>query len=139
MPENDSYKNVIQSDIQRISPEDFEENVCDLLYLNETMGGKKPLIKDIIDAFLIQVPEELMVLNEAIFIEDYAVIKNIAHTMKSSVSIMGISILAPILHSIEEFGAMRTNIEKIRELNNTLNIICKRVILELEKEKHYFD
>ena len=42
------------------------ENVCHLNYLTEMMGGKKHLIKGIIDAFLKQVPEELQSINEAI-------------------------------------------------------------------------
>jgi HPt (histidine-containing phosphotransfer) domain-containing protein len=114
------------------------ENVCDLNYLSETMGGKKHLIKEIMDIFLEQVPEELKSIDDAIKKTDYAIIKSFAHTMKSSVSIMGISILMPILQEMETLGAKAADIEKIKELNQKLNLICKQAIEEIEREKHNY-
>ena len=111
------------------------ENVCDLSYLSEMVGGKKQLIKEIMDVFLKQVPEELQSINDAVAKTDYAVVKRFAHTMKSSVSIMGISALTPVLREIEDLGAAAVNIEKIKELNQQLNLICKQAIEEIEKEK----
>ncbi len=110
-------------------------NVCDLSYLSETMAGKKHLMKEIMDVFLKQVPEELENINEAIAKTDYETIKSFSHTMKSSVSIMGISVLEPILREMEDLGAQRTSIEKIQKLNTNLNTICKQAIGEIEKEK----
>ena len=43
-------------------------DVCDFKYLTEVTGGKKHLIKEIIDAFLTQVPKELqLVMQEKFF------------------------------------------------------------------------
>lgn len=114
------------------------ENVCHLNYLTEMMGGKKHLIKGIIDAFLKQVPEELQSINEAIVKLDYATIKNFAHTMKSSVSIMGISVLTPVLQEMEDLGGMAADIAKIKQLNQNLNLICKQAIEEIDREKHLY-
>src|ERR1035437_9355406 len=114
------------------------ENICDLKYLTEMMGGKKSLIKEIIDVFLKQVPEELQSINDAILKTDYATIKNFAHTMKSSVSIMGISVLTPVLQEMEDLGAKSADIEKIKELNQKLNLLCKQAIEEIEIEKHKY-
>src|SRR4051812_26554125 len=77
------------------------QNVCDLKYLTDTMGGNKNLIKEIMEIFLKQIPEELKAINAAIANADFATIKGFAHTMKSSVSIMGISVLAPVLQEME--------------------------------------
>jgi HPt (histidine-containing phosphotransfer) domain-containing protein len=114
------------------------ENVCDLMYLDKMMGGKKNLIKGIIDAFLKQVPEELQSINDAIEKTDYKIIKNVAHTMRSTVSIMGISILTPVLKEMEDLGASASDIEKIKELNQKLNLICKQVLEEIEREEHNY-
>ena len=114
------------------------ENVCHLNYLTEMMGGKKHLIKGIIDAFLKQVPEELQSINEAIVKLDYATIKNFANSMKSSVSIMGISVLTPVLQEMEDLGGMAADIAKIKQLNQNLNLICKQAIEEIEREKHNY-
>ena len=119
------------------------KNVCDLKYLTETMGGNKKLIKEIMDVFLKQVPKDLSGLNAAVIKADYPNIKSFAHTLKSSVSIMGISVLAPILYEMEELakGAASPDSyrdEKIKKLNNQLNSICRQAIEEIEKEKHNY-
>lgn len=111
------------------------KNACDFSYLSEMMGGKKSLIIGILDAFLEQIPEELISINEAVTKTNYAIIKNVAHTMKSTVSIMGIYSLEPILKEMEELGATTGSIEKIRELNLKINSICKKAIEEVKKEK----
>lgn len=125
---------------RNINPDRYRD-VCDLKYLTETMGGNKKLIKEIMDVFLKQVPQDLSGLNGAVSKLDYLNIKSFAHTLKSSVSIMGISVLAPILYEMEELakGAAspdRYRDEKIKKLNNQLNSICKQAIEEIEKEKH---
>ena len=55
--------------------------------------------------------------------------------MKSSVSIMSISILIPILKEMEDLGAKATDLDKIKQLNQQLNLICNQAIREIEKEK----
>jgi HPt (histidine-containing phosphotransfer) domain-containing protein len=111
------------------------ENVCDLNYLTEMMDNKKPLIGGIMDSFLQQIPEELQSINDAITKTDYAIIKSFAHTMKSSVSIMGIAILTPILKEMEDLGKTASGIERIKELSIQLNLICEQAIKEIETEK----
>jgi HPt (histidine-containing phosphotransfer) domain-containing protein len=119
------------------------EKVCNLSYLTEMTGGKKTLIKEIIDVFLKQVPKELRSINDAIKKEDHATIKSFAHTMKSTVSIMGISKLASILQEMEDLGAiaadgsipLTTSIEKIKQLYYKLDLISRQAIEEMDKEK----
>ena len=106
--------------------------VCDLNYLSGLMGGKEHLIKKIMDTFLIQVKEELVSINDAILKKDYTIIKSLAHTMKSSVSIMGISTLIPILQEMEDLGKNTTAFERIIVLNKQLNIICKQAFEEIK-------
>ena len=99
------------------------------------MFGKKHLILDIIDTFLKQAPEELLNLQLAVQNCDFPQIKNSAHSMKSSVFIMGISSLSPVLSEIESLGGSATGITEIEELNSQLKLICKTAIEELENER----
>ena len=110
------------------------EKVSDLSYLSDTMGGNKKLIKEIIDVFLKQSPQELSALNDAVEKKDYTTIRSVSHTMKSSTSIMGISPLISILKEMEDLSTSNTNIEKIILLNNELNSICTQAIEEVQKE-----
>lgn len=111
------------------------ENVCNISYLSEIVGGKKNLIREIMDAFLSQVSEDLPSIHEAISKTDYATINHITHSMKSSASIMGISAIRPVLEEMEALGASATNIDRIKELNQKLNIIYRQAVAEIEKEK----
>jgi HPt (histidine-containing phosphotransfer) domain-containing protein len=114
------------------------EHVCDFNYLTEMMGGKKHLIKGIMDAFLVQIPDELKSINDALGKVNFASVKNFAHTMKSSVSIMGVSILTPVLREMESMALAATDIEKLYELNQELTLICHLAIEEVEKEKEKY-
>lgn len=121
-----------------VEPQKQVENVCNFKYLIEMMHGKKHLINEMIDAFLIEIPKELDNINKAITEENYTAIKNFTHTIMSSVSIMGISTLVPILQEMEGLGAAAVNIEKIIELNKKLNSICEQAMEEIEREKHKY-
>ena len=131
MIERQSGKSVIEEKV-------ILKNVCDLSYLTETMSGKKHLIKEVIDTFLKQVTEELDHINDAVAKADHLAIKNLAHTMKSSVSIMGISSLTPVLKKLENLGAASGDIKKITQLNLELNSNYRQAILEIEGERHKY-
>jgi len=122
----------IEIEKRNIEKNSIEEKICNLSYLSKTVNGKKHLIIEIIDVFLKQVSEELQSINDAIDKTDYASIKNLTHTMQSSVFIMGIAVLAPVLQEMENLGASTLNIEKIKDLNNKLNLICKQAIVEIQ-------
>ncbi|MGE0638227.1 MAG: Hpt domain-containing protein [Bacteroidia bacterium] len=111
------------------------EKICNFNYLVQMMGGKKQVINDILDAFLKQLPEELKAINDAIIVKDFTVIKNFAHSMRSSVSIMDIAVLKPVLQEMENLAIAGSDIERITELNVQLNTLCKQAVDEVEKEK----
>lgn len=111
---------------------------CNFEYLSDLMGGNSDAIIKIMDFFLVQAPEELASLNKAILIRDYATIKKVAHSMKSTLSIMGVLIVLPVLKEMQDLGDKAIAIEKITLLNNQLNAICKRAFGEIEKEKSHY-
>ena len=111
------------------------EKLCNLDYLSAMVNGKNHLIIEIMDVFLKQIPEELKIIDQAIIKEDFATIKSYAHTMKSSVSIMSIKSLVPILKEMEDLSEKSTDIERIQELNKILNLLCSIAIEEVEEEK----
>lgn len=120
-----------------INPNNQIETVCNLNYLSELMGGKVHLIKKMIETFLIQIKEELKSMSNAIIKKDYVTTKNLAHTMKSTTSIMGISTVLPVLQEMEDLGTDTTcsdsyRDEKLTALNLKLNSICKKALIEIE-------
>jgi HPt (histidine-containing phosphotransfer) domain-containing protein len=114
------------------------ENVCDFGYIIEILGNKRQLIREIMETFVLEIPKELHSINGAVASTDYPAIRNVAHSMKSSVSIMGVSVLTPILQEMEELGTMATGIQRIEQLNQKLNLLCKKAVDEVEKEKNEY-
>ena len=115
-----------------------DKNICDFRYLYETVGGNTKSVNEIMDIFLSQIPKDLSRIEDAVKTINYPIIKNIAHSMKSSVSIMGISILKPILIEMEDLASMKNNITRLRELNQELNRICDQAIKEIIEEKQNY-
>ena len=128
MPINETNMNIDGND-------QIEENVCNFRYLSDMVNGKKHLMIGIMDTFISQVSDELRSINNAISDSEYPVIMKYAHTMMSSVSIMGISTLEPVLQEMETLGKSGVGIEKINELNQKLNLICNKAFKEIEREK----
>lgn len=120
---------------QDVSNTGLNEKACDFKYLIEMMGNKNHLIVEIMNTFLRQVPKEIQDLNDAVTKADFCVIKSIAHTMKSSVSIMGMASSVPVLREIEALGIEANDVTKIGQLNVRLNKICNQAFIEVEEEK----
>jgi HPt (histidine-containing phosphotransfer) domain-containing protein len=113
------------------------DKLSDLNYLNMMMSGKKHLIYEMLELFLKNFPLELQSINHAILKKDYLIIKRSAHTMQSSVAIVGISTLSTILREIEELASI-AGIEKIKVLKRELNAICRQALEELENDKYNY-
>jgi len=111
------------------------EKICNLQYLSNMVGGKKQVIKEIMEEFLKQIPVELQSINDAIAEKNFTVIKNFAHSMRSSVAIMDIAVLKPVLQEMENLALAAADMEKINELSVPLNLLCKQAIEEVEREK----
>lgn len=77
--------------------------LINLAYLKELSYGDPEFENAIIRQFIVQVPDELTVLREAIESRDYPRIKSLAHGMKSSVAYLGLSErLFPALQRMEK-------------------------------------
>jgi hypothetical protein len=107
------------------------QKVCDLNFLTVTMGGNKLLVSDIMKEFLIQVPVELQCMKSALGEVNYQKIKSYAHSMKSTFSIMGISMVIPLLSALELIGSKEAGIEEARALDVQLCQIANQALEEI--------
>lgn len=81
-------------------PECEEKNI-DFSYLKELSDGDEAFIKEMIDLFVNKVPNDMKELEAAIEKKDYASIRGIAHTLRSSLSIFKLEALFEHLDPIE--------------------------------------
>lgn len=130
-----SIENVKPNEIYTATEKKEKSKFVNLEFLHKSLHGKKDLILEIINTFLEQIPEDLDTINEAINTENYIIIKNRAHKMRSTVSIVEISELETILSEIEDLAKTEKGMDKIKLLNHQLRTICDQALKEMEVEK----
>lgn len=111
------------------------KKVINLEYLTNIMSGKKELIRETIEIFVKQASEDLPIINDAITKDDYLTVKRFAHRMKSTVTMMGIDSLRPVLEEMEVLGNDKNNMSRIKELNEMLNLTYSQAVEEIKIEK----
>jgi CheY-like chemotaxis protein len=113
-----------------VTPNEEDDKMVNLDYLRELSMGDTEFENTIIRQFIIQVPEELASLQEAIERHDPQQIKSIAHGMKSSVAYLGLNDrLHPFLHrmEVEAVSGDTTNFE---EDYKEVKRVCEQAIVE---------
>ena len=107
------------------------ENVINLQYLKELSMGDAEFEHAIIRQFIVQVPEELELLKEAVLKRNGPKIKSIAHGMKSSVAYMGLTErLQPYLHRMESEAVMNAEHPHFEEDWALVKEICELALTE---------
>jgi HPt (histidine-containing phosphotransfer) domain-containing protein len=92
----------------------------------------------ILQQFMIQVPQELKEMNEAITNRNLLQIKSIAHGMKSSVSYMGLNErLHPVLHRIETEAANSEKHPHFEEDYDAVRSVCEQAIIEAKQHLNF--
>lgn len=80
----------------------YRYRYIDLAYMKEISGGDTEYEKTVTQQFLEIVPADLRQMQEAWRQKDYSTLSRLAHTMKTSVSVMGLNeALGPVLDRLE--------------------------------------
>ncbi len=114
-----------------LKPAGLTEKVCNIDYLVNVTRGNKEMMNNIIQVFLEETPDELSALDDAIKKSNYTVISDIVHKVKSSFSILGISVLESVFEKMENLGTLSTGIEIISGLNQQVNTVFNKVKNEM--------
>ncbi len=108
-----------------------EQMIINLKYLQDLSMGDAEFEQAIIRQFIVQVPEELESMQDAIRFRQYAKLKGIAHGMKSSVAYMGLSEkLNPYLQRLETEAVLRPETPHYEEDFQRLKAICQQALAE---------
>ena len=117
---------------QALKPAGLTEKVCNIDYLVSVTRGNKEMMNNIINVFLEETPEELTALADAIEKTNYTSISDIAHKIKSSFAILGISVLESVFEKMENLGTLSSGIEIISQLNQQVHFVFNQVKIEME-------
>ena len=110
-----------------------------LAEIEKEYGGDKAYVRELAEIFLSQITLELNNIDGAYADSDYPRVAAIAHSMKSTVSYMGLHTdISPILSSIEASSKTITPPDSLASDIQILREMCTNVISQIEAElSHY--
>jgi HPt (histidine-containing phosphotransfer) domain-containing protein len=115
--------------------EKINTTICDMRFIIQNFGNNKELIGNIIDVFLQHVPENLKSINNALQENNYQEFIAFVHNIKSSVAMFDIPELEHLLKDMKSQATNSIDNEKIKELNNRLNLMLKQLFEEVARYK----
>lgn len=118
--------------------ENEEKKCVNMGFLITSMNGKKEEIQETIDIFLEYMPKDMALLQQAVDSRNYSAVKQYAHKIKSSVSLMGIAKMESILVEMEGIAVSDNDRDKLKELYRKLEKINAQAIKEIEGERAKF-
>lgn len=102
----------------------------DLRYLRELSGGNALFEKQILEQFIVQAPEELCVLENAVHNKDWKLLRSTTHSLKTTVSFLGLGpLLASKLEVLEAYTG-NNNEPFIASVFNEVKCICNDALQE---------
>ncbi|MFT3937019.1 MAG: ATP-binding protein [Chitinophagaceae bacterium] len=121
----------VQATVNEKKKNEQQENnfkCISLQYMREISNGNTEYEKLVTEQFIESIPEDLAQLETALLQNDYNSIQSIAHNMKTTVSIMGLTDkMTPLLDTLEYDT---TNEIKLRKTIDDVKHICKQAMEE---------
>ncbi len=106
-----------------------EEPLYDLAKIQEMSRGNQDFVQKMVDIFISLAKENTEILNRSFESEDWETIRRIAHKIKPSIDLMGITLLKDIIRKIEKFDEDKNSVSAlgqwINEVVGTLSLIVK--------------
>ena len=110
----------------------FNSEIVDLDFLNENLSGNTEQYSEMISIFLTQSKEKIALLKKAISEENFTLIKESSHFLRSSFTIMGLR-SKNLLVEIENLSTQLKDIEKIKTLTNSMLTNYDESVIEYER------
>jgi len=122
------------SDVQKAINNVKGDTVIDLSIVNKYARGNEDFKNDIIKEFVTTVPGSINSLENAIFEGNYQKISLIAHDMKTTVHVMGLTeLIGDLLKQIENFAKSNSCLALIRNLFSDIKQVCLRAVREAHR------
>ena len=109
----------------------------DLTYLNQVFHGNESMVQEIVQLFLSQAPQFGQDMNASIRQSRWSHLHPLAHKLKSSVNMLGMSGLVPLVLDIERISKFEEEPSRLPELVSTLTaemeVVCKALSQDLSE------
>ena len=112
------------------------ESFINLKPLKESMSGKRKAIKEMLDFFIKQIPEQLSALKIAIGKKEQPAITRLVQKMKSTILLTGIKKADPLLTELDNLVQSDSSKERIDTMHTELTSLMRQAVGEMAIEKN---
>jgi HPt (histidine-containing phosphotransfer) domain-containing protein len=110
------------------------EKSYNLDYLENISGGDQEFVKDMIQTFIVNAPEDLGKIKKWIENKNWQKVGEDAHRFASSLLFLGLDHLKGVANTIEEMGIKQSDVDSIPGLLEDLEKGCDQIIKELKRD-----
>lgn len=135
---------LFESMVRLVSSENTNEDqpeipLTNFEYLYTALHGRKDVIRETLDIFSEQFPNDLDLLNNALKQGNYVTLGQLAHRMKSNVAMLGVTQLESTFLEIETLALSNADLPAIAKLIETVNALTPKVLIEINKERALYN
>jgi HPt (histidine-containing phosphotransfer) domain-containing protein len=110
------------------------EKEYSLDYLNSISGGDQEFVKDMVQTFISNAPEEINKIRNMVIAKNWQKVGEDAHRFASSLLFLGLDKLKTLATEIEEMGLQQNNVHHIPALLDQLEQGCGQIIEQLKRD-----
>jgi HPt (histidine-containing phosphotransfer) domain-containing protein len=114
--------------------EEVKKPSYDLNYLREVSGDNKEFIQEMVQTFVTTIPKVLTEMRESLKVKDWDKVSSLAHQIKPSLTLMGLSEMKNDVVVIEQNCKSKTKLGEMPDLVYDFSYQCESAITELKKE-----
>lgn len=107
-------------------------------YFLDAGDGDISFLVEILDLFLMQTPEQLILIEHSIKIQDWSAIKDVAHKIKATFRMLGLTEIANIWNSIEKNASEIQNQSFIQKEFAIISPLVEKLITIIKKDREEF-
>lgn len=111
-----------------------QKNFSDLTLIYERADGDMVFLKEILECYILEMPEYIREMNEFLTEKDYTGICKQAHKMKAPIALMGAVSLKELYAGIETSAKQQIDIDEISRQIEIAQLQCMQTIEELKSE-----
>jgi HPt (histidine-containing phosphotransfer) domain-containing protein len=112
----------------------------DLTYLQQVFHGNEAMVQQIVELFLEQAPQFSMEMDMCIRQARWSDLHPVAHKLKSSVNMLGMAGLAPLVLEIERKSKFNQDLASlpglVSDLNSEMELVCQILSHDLNEVRN---
>jgi len=112
----------------------------DLTYLQQVFHGNEAMVQQIVELFLEQAPQFSVEMNMCIRQARWSDLHPVAHKLKSSVNMLGMAGLAPLVLEIERKSKFNQDLASlpglVSDLNSEMELVCQTLSHDLNEVRN---